>query len=38
MSNIKLLYGTTNKAKISVMENAVKDLGIELGAGRKVLI
>ena len=30
MSNIKLLYGTTNKAKITVMENAVKDLGIEL--------
>ena len=30
MSNIKLLYGTTNKAKITVMENAVRDLGIEL--------
>ena len=30
MSNIKLLYGTTNKAKITVMENAVGDLGIEL--------
>ena len=29
MSNIKLLYGTTNKAKITVMENAVGDLGIE---------
>ena len=30
MSNIKLLYGTTNKAKITVMENAVGDLRIEL--------
>lgn len=30
MSNIKLLYGTTNKAKITVMENAVRELGIEL--------
>lgn len=30
MRNIKLLYGTTNKAKIAVMENAVRDLGIEL--------
>ena len=30
MSNIKLLYGTTNKAKITVMENTVGDLGIEL--------
>ena len=28
--HIKLLYGTTNKAKITVMENAVGDLGIEL--------
>ena len=27
---MKLLYGTTNKAKITVMENAVKNLGIEL--------
>lgn len=27
---MKLLYGTTNKAKIKVMENAVRDLGIEL--------
>lgn len=30
MSNIKLLYGTTNKAKIMVMENVVRDLAIEL--------
>ena len=28
--NMKLLYGTTNKAKITVMENAVRELGIEL--------
>ena len=27
---MKVLYGTTNKAKITVMENAVRDLGIEL--------
>ena len=30
MSKIKLLYGTTNRAKITVMENAVRELGIEL--------
>lgn len=30
MRNIKILYGTTNKAKITVMENAIRDLGIEL--------
>ena len=30
MCNIKLLYGTTNKGKIEVMENATKTLGIEL--------
>ena len=30
MSKIKLLYGTTNKGKIEVMENATKTLGIEL--------
>lgn len=30
MIEMKLLYGTTNKAKIKVMENAVRDLGIEL--------
>ena len=27
---MKLLYGTTNKAKIKVMEKAVRGLGIEL--------
>lgn len=30
MEYVKLLYGTTNKAKIAVMENAVKSLGIEI--------
>ena len=29
-NKMKLLYGTTNKAKITVMENAVKSLGVEL--------
>ena len=29
-NKMKLLYGTTNKAKIAVMENAVKSLGIEV--------
>jgi len=27
---MKILYGTTNKAKVSIMENATKPLGIEL--------
>ena len=27
---VKLLYGTTNKAKLEVMENATKDLDIEI--------
>lgn len=30
MNKIKLLYGTTNKGKLEVMENATKNLGIEI--------
>ena len=31
---MKILYGTTNKAKIQVMKNAIESLDIELIGGR----